>query len=140
MNKTYCLSAYFWGRTSCEFPFHIFYPTLLVSITYFSIGLNNVLPEKFWIMGKKIYDIKFNFIKYKVLICNVGYFAGVSYGFLLTTIFPKPEMAMALVPILVIPFLLLAGFFVNQNNIPYYFYEFEYLSIFKYIFQAAFIV
>lgn len=39
-----------------------------------------------------------------------------------------------------IPFLLFAGFFVNQINIPYYFYPFEYLSVFKYVFQAAFIV
>lgn len=74
------------------------------------------------------------------MIFNLSYFAGVSYSFLLTSIFPKPEMAMALVPVLIIPFLLLAGFFVNQNNIPYYFYPFEYLSIFKYCFQAAIIV
>ena len=68
------------------------------------------------------------------------YFAGVSYGFFLSAIFPTAEMAMDLIPIVIIPFLILAGFFVNQDNIPYYFYGFEYLSLFKYCFQASVIV
>lgn len=32
--------------------------------------------------------------------------------------------------------MLFAGFFVNQNNIPWFLMEFQYLSIFKYGFQA----
>lgn len=43
---------------------------------------------------------------------------------------------MTLTPVLIIPFMLFAGFFVNQNNIPVYLIEFQYLSIFKYGFQA----
>ena len=36
--------------------------------------------------------------------------------------------------------MLFAGFFSNQNNVPYYFYEFQYLSMFKYGLQAAVMV
>lgn len=70
----------------------------------------------------------------------MGYFVGASYGFFLSAIFPNPEMAVSLIPIVIIPFILLAGFLVNQNNIPYFFYPYEYLSFFKYVYQAAFIV
>lgn len=47
---------------------------------------------------------------------------------------------MAIIPALAVPLMVMAGFLVNQNNIPYFFYEFEYLSPFKYCFQAGLIV
>ena len=65
------------------------------------------------------------------------YWYAVSYGLLLSVIIPKVEVATALVPALVIPFMILGGFFVNQDNIPYIFYPFTYLSMFKYGFEAA---
>ena len=43
---------------------------------------------------------------------------------------------MTLTPVLIIPFMLFAGFFVSSDNIPVYLKEFEYLSIFKYGYQA----
>ena len=52
------------------------------------------------------------------------------------TIFSDKQLAVTLTPVLIIPFMLFAGFFVNQNNIPWFLKEFEYLSIFKYGFQA----
>jgi ATP-binding cassette, subfamily G (WHITE), eye pigment precursor transporter len=70
----------------------------------------------------------------------IVYFNGVSYGLFLSVIFPKPEIAMALVPVLIVPFMLFAGFFSNQNNIPYFFYQFQYLSMFKYGLQSAVMV
>lgn len=47
---------------------------------------------------------------------------------------------MALVPVLIIPMMLFAGFFVGQDKIPYYFYEFKYISPIKYGFQAGVVV
>ena len=35
--------------------------------------------------------------------------------------------------------MLFAGFFVNQNNIPWFLKEFQYMSIFKYGYQALFL-
>lgn len=71
------------------------------------------------------------------MISELVYFTGVSYGFLLSVIFPQPEMAMSMIPVIIVPFMVLAGFLVNQNNIPYYFYPIEYVSMFKYGFQAS---
>ena len=65
------------------------------------------------------------------------FFSGVSYGYFLSIIFPDAEMALSLIPVIIVPFMLFGGFFVNQSNIPYYLYPFQYLSIFKYGFQAA---
>jgi len=58
----------------------------------------------------------------------------------MSTIFPKPEMVLALAPVIIIPLLMFAGFFVNQNNIPYFFYPIQYLSFVKYGFQAKIMV
>jgi len=66
----------------------------------------------------------------------LSWLAGGAFGLTISTFIPRPEVAMAMVPLLIIPFMLFAGFFVNQNNIPYFFYEFAYISIFKYAFQS----
>lgn len=44
---------------------------------------------------------------------------------------------MSLVPMINIPFMLFGGFFSSQSTVPYYFYPFQYLSMFKYGYQAA---
>lgn len=67
----------------------------------------------------------------------VVYFTGVSYGLCLSVVFTKVEMAMSLVPVIIVPFMLLSGYLVNQEKIPYYFYPIEYVSMFKYGFQAS---
>jgi ABC-type multidrug transport system permease subunit len=117
LNKSYTVGAYFWGKTLSEFPFHVFYPALNVAVTYYAIGLNDSDPKYF-------------FILMAAMICT--YFYGVSYGFLISIVIPKMEMAMAFTPVLVIPFMVLGGFFVNTNNIPSFLKWLEYLSMFKY--------
>lgn len=70
----------------------------------------------------------------------IVYFNGVSLGLLFSVLFSHPEMAMDLLPSLLGPFMLFAGFFSNQDNVPYYFYPIQYLSLFKYGFQASVMV
>lgn len=75
---------------------------------------------------------------YKFPIClgimNLGYQTGSSYGMLLSVLIPNLEVAMSLVPVLIVPFVLMSGFFVNTNNLPWVFKPIEYLSIFKYLY------
>ena len=137
LNRTYSVSAYFWGKSASDMPFHLLYPILSVVITYFIVGLNTEPISRFFVLSK-IFLI--NYLLSNFLIVGIGevcFFTGVSYGLLLSVLFPKAEMAMSLVPMLIVPFMLFAGFFVNQNNIPYYFYPILYLSMFKYGFQSA---
>jgi hypothetical protein len=49
-------------------------------------------------------------------------------------------LAVTLTPILIIPFMLFAGFFVNQSNIPIWLIQFQYLSFFKYGYQTLMLV
>ena len=70
---------------------------------------------------------------------NCTYFLSSSYGLVYSTLIPKLETAMALVPVLIIPFMLLGGFFINLNgvsDIRVIFYPIMYLSPFKYGFQS----
>ncbi|EGR32908.1 hypothetical protein IMG5_067050 [Ichthyophthirius multifiliis] len=122
LNKSYTVGAYFWGKSLSELPFHIYYPIIQVAMTYYAIGLNNN-------------DAKYFFILAAAMICT--YFYGVSYGLFISVIVPKMEIAMALIPILVIPFMVLGGLYVNTNNIPDFLKWIEYLSMFKYGYQAA---
>jgi len=98
------------------------YPILLVVIVYYSVGLNNQKFSYFLVCNA-------------IMICT--YFYGVSYGLCISIIVPKLDVAMSLVPLLVIPLMVLGGFFVNTNNIPKYLIWIEYISMFKYSFQAA---
>ena len=58
------------------------------------------------------------------------------YALIIGTLFSDKQLAVTLTPVLIIPFMLFAGFFVNQDNIPWFLIPFEYLSIFKYGYQA----
>ncbi|KAL4512556.1 hypothetical protein ABPG72_020393 [Tetrahymena utriculariae] len=120
--KSYGVGPYFWGKNLAEFPFHILYPQLNVLISYYSIGFNDQQTQYF-------------FMHCTSMICT--FFQGTSYGLLLSVLFKKMELLMALIPVLVIPFMVLGGFFINSNNIPHYFRWIEYISMFKYGFQAS---
>lgn len=122
LNKSYSVGPYFWGKNLAEFPFHLLYPVISIVITYYSIGLNNMKSSYFFVLNA-------------AMICT--FFFGTSYGLLISVVIPKMEVAMALVPVLVIPFMVLGGFFVNTNNVPSYLKWIEYVSMFKYGFQAA---
>ena len=71
-----------------------------------------------------------------VLTLFLIYNASSGYALILGTIFSDKQLAVTLTPVLIIPFMLFAGFFVNQENIPKWLIEFQYLSIFKYGYQA----
>jgi ATP-binding cassette subfamily G (WHITE) protein 1 len=46
---------------------------------------------------------------------------GSAYGLLLSTAFSDAEVALALVPILIIPLMLVGGFFAPNQNVPDFF-------------------
>ena len=55
------------------------------------------------------------------------------------TIFSDKQLAVTLTPVVVIPFALFSGFFLNSNQIPDYLLPFEYASLFKYGYQSLFL-
>ncbi len=69
---------------------------------------------------------------------NLAFQTGASYGMLLSILIPNLTLAISLIPVLIAPFVLMSGFFVNTNNLLWVFKPIEYLSIFKYTYQATY--
>ena len=119
-NNMYKTSPYFWAKVISELPFSIMTPVIFGVIVYFAIGYNPA-AEAFFI-----------FLAALVLIYN----ASSGYSLIISASFSDKQLAVTLTPVLIIPFMLFAGFFVSSDNIPIWLKEFEYLSIFKYGYEA----
>ena len=120
----YRVVSYFFGKFVAELPINLLVPCIFMSIDYFLIGFNDN-PKN---------------IAMAYVIAIVGYNAASAFALFLSSFISDKSVAVSLTPIIIVPFFLLAGFFVNQSNIPVWLYEFEYLSIFRYMFQAFAIV
>lgn len=114
------MTPYFWAKIMSEFPFSVAIPTVFGLICYFAVGLRPT-AEAF-------------FVYLLTLILIYNSFSG--YSLIISASFSNKQLAVTLTPILIVPFMLFAGFFVSSANIPYWLKEFEYLSIIKYGYQA----
>jgi ABC-type multidrug transport system permease subunit len=100
---------YFWGRSLANFPFEIIYGSIPCIMIFWGCGLNNNDTLNFPTL---------------LLISNTLYFCAISYGLFYSTAIPKLETAMAMVPVLIIPFMMLSGFFIDLNEVPKVFIPF----------------
>lgn len=124
-SKSYKTVTYFIARTGINFPFELIYPTVGIIIVYWAtdFGLQTGLEM----------------LKLAVIVNGV-YFCSASYGLLYAALISKLETAMALVPVLIIPFMLLGGFFINladYTDVRVIFYPLMYMSPFRYGFQGG---
>lgn len=119
-NNMYKVSPYFWAKVISELPFSIMTPVIFGCIVYYAIGYN---PS---------FDAFIVFLVILVLIYN----ASSGYSLIISASFSDKQLAVTLTPVLIIPFMLFAGFFVSADNIHWYLKEFEYLSIFKYGYES----
>ena len=119
-NNMYNVGPYFLAKISSEMPFSILMPTTFGIIVYFAVGLN---PDA---------GNFFLFLITLILIYN----AASGYSLIISASFANKQVAVTLTPVLIVPFMLFAGFFVAASTIPKWLREFEYLSIFKYGYQA----
>lgn len=119
-NNMYKVGPYFWAKISSELPFSIMMPSVFGCITYFAVGLNPSAAHFFV------------FLLTLILIYN----ASSGYSLIISAIFSNKQVAVTLTPVLIVPFMLFAGFFVASSSIPVWLREFEYVSIYKYGYQA----
>lgn len=120
-NNMYSVSAYFWAKILSEFPLTIIIPALQLAVAYFAIGLSNVLWYKF---------------PMALLTCVLQYNAFGAIGYILGSAIHNKQAIAVLTPVVIVPQMLFAGFFVNQDNIPKFLWPLMHISIFKYGFQA----
>lgn len=117
----YSPTAYFIAKVLSEIPGFIIFPSIFVLISYFGLELNTNEPSHF-------------FVFFGVAILLVV--ATSAFGLVIGAAIADKQVAVAMTPVLIIPFMLFSGYFVNQDNIPVFLKPFEYLSLFKYGFQA----
>jgi ABC-type multidrug transport system permease subunit len=60
------------------------------------------------------------------------YLASSAYTMILSVAFSEKKLAVTMIPVLLIPFMLLSGFFVNESHTPAWMKPFQYLSLYKY--------
>lgn len=120
MSNTYSTFSFFIARNVAGLVLDLFMPFLFLVIMYFPVHLDNRAHVFFWAL----------------LISELVYWMSASYGMLLSATFKDMTVVMALVPIVIIPLMLVGGFFTNLNNVPKLFYPLEYISMFKYGFQT----
>lgn len=119
----YNVLTYFLGKVTAEIPTFFIFPTIVTILSYFFLGLSTDPISTlivFWFIGVSIW------------------FAGSALGLTIGAAVPSKAVAVQMIPVVLIPFMLFSGFFVNQNNIPFFLKPFQYVSIFKYGMQAFF--
>ena len=85
-------------------------------------------------MGLNLEDASHFFIYYGYSLLLMWSATGM--GFAGGAFVSNKNLAVMLTPVMVLPLILVAGFFVNQNNMIPVTYPFEYISMFKYAYQV----
>lgn len=120
-NGMYRVSSYFWSKVLSELTISILTPLVSMIIVFFSLGFNNSDSTRL--------------LAY-LLVAVLTYNSFSGFGFLLGAAIATKEVLNIMLPVIVVPTMLFSGFFVNQDNVPYFLKPFEYISIYKYSYQA----
>ena len=118
LSNTYRTTPYFIGRSLTYIPLELLLPVMLISISYFAVNLNPN-PASFFLT---------------IASCWLSMWMASAYGFFLSTAFADAEVALALVPILIVPLMLVGGYYAP--TMPDFYRIFEYISVFKYSYQT----
>ena len=59
---------------------------------------------------------------------------------MLSSFFSDKNISVAMIPLAIIPFMTLSGYFVSLDNVPVIMLPFEYISLFKWAFQSLYLV
>jgi len=122
-NGMYRTDTYFLTKQLVELPLYIIEPMITLTILYWMVGLNPD-AERFFIAAGIV-----------LLVVQVV----LSLGYFMSCISPNVDIALALAPVLIIPFMLFGGFYLNNGSVPVWLSWLKYLSWFLYGFQALLI-
>lgn len=117
----YSLLAYYVTKVLIEVPFQILAPIICVSVSYYMIGFQPA------------------FSKFLILIVTaiLSALAGMGLGFLAGSSFPNIGIALAVLPMLLLPLMLFSGLYINSDAIPVWLRWIKDISPTYYAFNAA---
>jgi len=122
-NGMYRTDAYFLTKQLVELPLYILEPLIVMTILYWMVGLN---PDPVrYIIGCGII----------LLVVQVV----LSLGYFMSCIAPNIDIALAIAPVLIIPFMIFGGFYLNSGTVPVWLAWLQYLSWFYYGYEALLI-
>eukprot|EP00920_Eleutheroschizon_duboscqi_P001649 GHVT01004135.1.p1 GENE.GHVT01004135.1~~GHVT01004135.1.p1 ORF type:complete len:622 (+),score=120.30 GHVT01004135.1:185-1867(+) len=119
-SRMYSVSAFFVGKTLSDAVFQHIPATVFLIIFYFMVGLGS-RPAQFWIF---------------LFVGNLTVFAANSFFYLISAAVGSVQVVNIIAPILLVVFMLVAGFFVNVDDMPAAISWIQYLSFLKYGFGA----
>jgi ABC-type multidrug transport system permease subunit len=116
-------STYFIAKVLADLPFQVFFPALFVTMTFWMVGLGSA-----W-----------QFVQF--LLCVVlASNAAMGMAYLISAMAPSIGIALAMGPLLVMPFMIFGGLFVNNESCPPYYVWLQAISFIKYGYSCASIV
>ncbi|KAJ9505495.1 hypothetical protein QJQ45_028204, partial [Haematococcus lacustris] len=116
----YGLPSYFTSRWLVELPAHIVMPILSSVIIYFMVGYQ-LAADRFWWFALIL-----------VLVDN----SGTAIGIFVSCLFADINVALAVMPMFLMPLMIFSGFFVNSSTLGWWFRWISYISPMKYGFIA----
>lgn len=118
LSNTYRTSSYFMGRSLAYLPLELILPIIYIFIFYYVVHLDT--------SGEAVF----------ITIASswLATWMASAYGLFLSTAFADAEVALSLVPILIVPLMLVGGFYALK--MPDFYRIFQYISSFKYHYQS----
>ncbi|CAK5076470.1 unnamed protein product [Meloidogyne enterolobii] len=121
LSSLYRVDTYFIAKNIAELIQYIIYPFVFSSIVYWMSGfVHNSLAYA-------------SFVASCVCVTNVA----ISLSYAASCIFGTTDLALAMLPVVVIPLLAFGGFYINQQSLPSYFYPIKFISYFGYAYESA---
>ncbi|XP_032239520.1 protein white isoform X2 [Nematostella vectensis] len=118
-NGMYRTDVYFLCKNMAELPVFLLSPLILVTIPY-------------WMIGLRSNGLRY-LLTYGILALTTN--VAVSYGYVVSTLVSTVQAAGAISTPLMLPLLLLGGFYLKNTTVPVYFLWLQYLSWFQYGFE-----
>lgn len=116
----YGVAPYYLAKVIIEIPVIIIAGVLFACIVYFGIGL---------------YPNMWAWLRFTFVVLLLGFSAS-AYGHFISIMFTTPETAVAVVPIIMLPLVILGGFFTNSGSVPSWVAWLQYISPVRYGFEA----
>ena len=118
--KLYGILPYYLGKSIIELPFIVLFPLIFGLISYYICGFNPGVGNYFFFIA----------------ICMLMAFNGNSLGIMTGCMFNDAKVSMAIMPLIIIPFMLFGGFYLNRDDYPVWLGWIEWISPFKYAVEA----
>ena len=121
-SRMYGKFAFFWSNSVDIIPYYIVNITIAVIIYFYVLGLNNDSSENLaWIWAFFFFAV---------------WMAGASFGLIISMIVDHIEQSGPLAPLLILPQIIVAGFFANIKTITWPLFIYSFISVPRFAFQG----